>query len=176
MINASHFCFAGINKFTKKLRNPYSIDNNELLDFLSRVPSDIQKVQYAELKLCGSHSPLRKKRSTVQSSHRLRPPASSVQPIRPRSWLLQWYQGVLRYGCCVQPSTPSLLSLHTQMQAHLHTGPCARVSWIPGQPNHQKTSSLRLWELHIHFQDIKQGVHMSEHHPRGQPEDHLIPG
>ncbi|XP_021091246.1 multiple C2 and transmembrane domain-containing protein 2 isoform X2 [Mesocricetus auratus] len=55
----------GINKFTKKLRNPYAIDNNELLDFLSRVPSDIQKVQYAELKLCGSHSPLRKKRNTV---------------------------------------------------------------------------------------------------------------
>ncbi|XP_050005084.1 multiple C2 and transmembrane domain-containing protein 2 isoform X1 [Alexandromys fortis] len=55
----------GINKFTKKLRNPYSIDNNELLDFLSRVPSDVQKVQYAELKLGGSHSPLRKKRSTV---------------------------------------------------------------------------------------------------------------
>ncbi|MEJ1270661.1 multiple C2 domains transmembrane 2 [Cricetulus griseus] len=55
----------GINKFTKKLRNPYSIDNNELLDFLSRVPSDVQKVQYAELKLCGSHSPLRKKRYTV---------------------------------------------------------------------------------------------------------------
>uniref|UniRef100_A0A2K6GZM8 Multiple C2 and transmembrane domain-containing protein 2 n=1 Tax=Propithecus coquereli TaxID=379532 RepID=A0A2K6GZM8_PROCO len=53
----------GINKFTKKLRNPYSIDNNELLDFLSRVPSDVQKVQYAELKLCSSHSPLRKKRS-----------------------------------------------------------------------------------------------------------------
>lgn len=38
------FCFAGINKFTKKLRNPYAIDNNELLDFLSRVPSDVQKV------------------------------------------------------------------------------------------------------------------------------------
>ncbi|KAK2522192.1 hypothetical protein Q9233_010750 [Columba guinea] len=34
----------GINKFTKKLRNPYAIDNNELLDFLSRVPSDVQKV------------------------------------------------------------------------------------------------------------------------------------
>ncbi|ETE71807.1 Multiple C2 and transmembrane domain-containing protein 1, partial [Ophiophagus hannah] len=31
----------GINKFTKKLRSPYAIDNNELLDFLSRVPSDI---------------------------------------------------------------------------------------------------------------------------------------
>ncbi|KFO34571.1 Multiple C2 and transmembrane domain-containing protein 2 [Fukomys damarensis] len=55
----------GINKFTKKLRNPYSIDNNELLDFLSRVPSDVQKVQYAELKLGSSHSPLRKKRTTL---------------------------------------------------------------------------------------------------------------
>ncbi|XP_027944997.1 multiple C2 and transmembrane domain-containing protein 2 isoform X2 [Eumetopias jubatus] len=55
----------GINKFTKKLRNPYAIDNNELLDFLSRVPSDVQKVQYAELKLCSSQSPLRKKRSAL---------------------------------------------------------------------------------------------------------------
>ncbi|XP_006870761.1 PREDICTED: multiple C2 and transmembrane domain-containing protein 2-like [Chrysochloris asiatica] len=53
----------GINKFTKKLRNPYTIDNNELLDFLSRVPSDVQKVQYAELKPCSGQSPLRKKRS-----------------------------------------------------------------------------------------------------------------
>ncbi|XP_061591263.1 LOW QUALITY PROTEIN: multiple C2 and transmembrane domain-containing protein 2-like [Cololabis saira] len=40
----------GINKFTKKLRNPYSIDNNEVLDFLSRVPSDVQKVRYGELR------------------------------------------------------------------------------------------------------------------------------
>ncbi|XP_068170732.1 multiple C2 and transmembrane domain-containing protein 2-like isoform X2 [Antennarius striatus] len=40
----------GINKFTKKLRNPYSIDNNEVLDFLSRVPSDVQKVQYSDFK------------------------------------------------------------------------------------------------------------------------------
>ncbi|XP_062060526.1 multiple C2 and transmembrane domain-containing protein 2 isoform X2 [Lepus europaeus] len=55
----------GINKFTKKLRNPYSIDNNELLDFLSRVPSDVQKVQYAELRPCGNHSPVRKKRSAL---------------------------------------------------------------------------------------------------------------
>ncbi|KAM7423646.1 hypothetical protein PAMA_000141 [Pampus argenteus] len=38
----------GINKFTKKLRNPYSIDNNEVLDFLTRVPSDVQKVQFSE--------------------------------------------------------------------------------------------------------------------------------
>ncbi|XP_004617798.1 multiple C2 and transmembrane domain-containing protein 2 [Sorex araneus] len=55
----------GINKFTKKLRNPYAIDNNELLDFLSRVPSDVQKVQYSELKACNGHSPLRKKRSAL---------------------------------------------------------------------------------------------------------------
>ncbi|CAN9506874.1 unnamed protein product [Ophioblennius macclurei] len=40
----------GINKFTKKLRNPYSIDNNEVLDFLSRVPSDVQKVQFSEFR------------------------------------------------------------------------------------------------------------------------------
>ncbi|XP_043840895.1 multiple C2 and transmembrane domain-containing protein 2 [Dromiciops gliroides] len=55
----------GINKFTKKLRNPYAIDNNELLDFLSRVPSDVQKVQYAELKPYSNQSPLRKKRSAL---------------------------------------------------------------------------------------------------------------
>ena len=30
----------GINKFTKKLRKPNAIPNNELLDYLSRVPSD----------------------------------------------------------------------------------------------------------------------------------------
>uniref|UniRef100_A0A0N5A7A4 Multiple C2 and transmembrane domain-containing protein 1 n=1 Tax=Parastrongyloides trichosuri TaxID=131310 RepID=A0A0N5A7A4_PARTI len=34
----------GINKFTKKLRNPHFIPNNELLDFLSRVPSNSEKV------------------------------------------------------------------------------------------------------------------------------------
>lgn len=40
-----HFSFStGVNKFTKKLRDPYTIDNNELLDFLSRVPSDVQVV------------------------------------------------------------------------------------------------------------------------------------
>ncbi|KAF4804172.1 Multiple C2 and transmembrane domain-containing protein 2 [Turdus rufiventris] len=54
-----------INKFTKKLRNPYAIDNNELLDFLSRVPSDVQKVQHAELKPSSSSSPIRKKRSAL---------------------------------------------------------------------------------------------------------------
>uniref|UniRef100_A0A8D3CEM7 Multiple C2 domains, transmembrane 1b n=1 Tax=Scophthalmus maximus TaxID=52904 RepID=A0A8D3CEM7_SCOMX len=38
----------GVNKFTKKLRNPFMIDNNELLDFLSRVPSDVQVVELSE--------------------------------------------------------------------------------------------------------------------------------
>ncbi|XP_056427838.1 multiple C2 and transmembrane domain-containing protein 2 [Hyla sarda] len=53
----------GVNKFTKKLRNPYAIDNNEFLDFLSRVPSDVQKVQYTELKPNSNQGALRKKRS-----------------------------------------------------------------------------------------------------------------
>uniref|UniRef100_A0A3B3X8I6 C2 domain-containing protein n=1 Tax=Poecilia mexicana TaxID=48701 RepID=A0A3B3X8I6_9TELE len=43
----------GVNKFTKKLRDPYAIDNNELLDFLSRVPSDVQVV--GQLLLSKSH-------------------------------------------------------------------------------------------------------------------------
>lgn len=34
----------GVNKFTKKLRAPHAIDNNELLDYLSRVPSDRELV------------------------------------------------------------------------------------------------------------------------------------
>uniref|UniRef100_A0AAX7VEJ4 C2 domain-containing protein n=1 Tax=Astatotilapia calliptera TaxID=8154 RepID=A0AAX7VEJ4_ASTCA len=57
----------GINKFTKKLRNPYSIDSNEILDFLKRVPSD----RYI-LWLCliiNGHSPLKRacpNYSTVQ--------------------------------------------------------------------------------------------------------------
>jgi len=34
----------GVNKFTKKLRSPNAIDNNEILDYLSRVPSDKELV------------------------------------------------------------------------------------------------------------------------------------
>ncbi|KFM81460.1 Multiple C2 and transmembrane domain-containing protein 2, partial [Stegodyphus mimosarum] len=40
----------GINKFTKKLRNPHAVPNNEILDFISRVPDDEEKVMYRELK------------------------------------------------------------------------------------------------------------------------------
>ncbi|GMT01068.1 hypothetical protein PENTCL1PPCAC_23242, partial [Pristionchus entomophagus] len=40
----------GINKFTKRLRKPPNfVDNNELLDFLSRVPSDRQLKEWDEL-------------------------------------------------------------------------------------------------------------------------------
>lgn len=53
----------GINKFTKKFRKPYAIDNNEVLDFLSRVPSDVQKAQYSEPRGPGLQSPVRKKRN-----------------------------------------------------------------------------------------------------------------
>ncbi|KAG8012627.1 Multiple C2 and transmembrane domain-containing protein 2 [Nibea albiflora] len=53
----------GVNKFTKKLRNPYTIDNNEILDFLKRVPSDVQKVQYSALRAPTSQSQPRKKSS-----------------------------------------------------------------------------------------------------------------
>ncbi|XP_053557469.1 multiple C2 and transmembrane domain-containing protein 1 [Bombina bombina] len=55
----------GINKFTKKIRCPYAIDNNELLDFLSRVPSDVQVVQYHELKPDANQSPSKKKKNNL---------------------------------------------------------------------------------------------------------------
>ena len=34
----------GLNKFTKKLRNPNAINNNEILDFISRAPDSDEKV------------------------------------------------------------------------------------------------------------------------------------
>ncbi|KAF4101412.1 multiple C2 and transmembrane domain-containing protein 2 [Onychostoma macrolepis] len=53
----------GVNKFSKKLFNPYAIDNNEILDFLKRVPSDVQKVQYSEPRAeLGNQGPAKKKR------------------------------------------------------------------------------------------------------------------
>lgn len=55
----------GINKFTKKIRSPYMIDNNEILDFLTRVPSDVQLVQYRELKPDLSHSPSKRKKNNL---------------------------------------------------------------------------------------------------------------
>ncbi|XP_031559234.1 multiple C2 and transmembrane domain-containing protein 1-like isoform X2 [Actinia tenebrosa] len=49
----------GINKFTKKIRKPNAVDNNELADFLSRIPSD---VQLKEIKLLKTDPALRLKR------------------------------------------------------------------------------------------------------------------
>ncbi|XP_015785297.1 multiple C2 and transmembrane domain-containing protein isoform X1 [Tetranychus urticae] len=39
----------GVNKFTKKLRNPNYISNNELIDFLSRIPDIDELAMYREL-------------------------------------------------------------------------------------------------------------------------------
>uniref|UniRef100_A0A672HNS7 Multiple C2 domains, transmembrane 2b n=1 Tax=Salarias fasciatus TaxID=181472 RepID=A0A672HNS7_SALFA len=61
----------GINKFTKKLRNPYSIDNNEVLDFLSRVPSDVQKVSSAGSPKSPPNSPLLGERRALWLLHTL---------------------------------------------------------------------------------------------------------
>ncbi|XP_041424408.1 multiple C2 and transmembrane domain-containing protein 1 isoform X3 [Xenopus laevis] len=55
----------GINKFTKKIRNPDMIDNNEILDFLSRVPSDVQVVQFHELKPDARDSPSKRKKNNL---------------------------------------------------------------------------------------------------------------
>lgn len=42
----------GVNKFTKKFRKPPDyVDNAEILDFLSRVPSKKEIFEYRELKL-----------------------------------------------------------------------------------------------------------------------------
>ncbi|KAL1271829.1 hypothetical protein QQF64_030845 [Cirrhinus molitorella] len=54
----------GIHKFTKKLRNPYAIENNEVMDFLSRVPSDVQMTQYTELSSCSFYSPYRRRKAS----------------------------------------------------------------------------------------------------------------
>nr|CAB3263705.1 multiple C2 and transmembrane domain-containing protein 1-like [Phallusia mammillata] len=40
----------GINKFTKRLRKPNYVPNNEIMDFLSRIPSNVQLDEYRELK------------------------------------------------------------------------------------------------------------------------------
>ena len=50
-----------INKFTKRFRKPKGyVDNNELADFISRLPSDPELMQYRELKVL-SRTPTPKK-------------------------------------------------------------------------------------------------------------------
>ncbi|XP_067937868.1 multiple C2 and transmembrane domain-containing protein 1-like [Watersipora subatra] len=58
----------GINKFTKKLRKPNYIPNNEVLDYLSRVPSDVEKMMYREIRADPTrNSPLLKNRKAAKS-------------------------------------------------------------------------------------------------------------
>ncbi|CAF5154777.1 unnamed protein product [Rotaria magnacalcarata] len=56
-----------INKFTKRFRKPKGyIDNNELADFISRLPSDPELLQYRELKiLTRIPTPKKYKRTTI---------------------------------------------------------------------------------------------------------------
>ena len=53
----------GINKFTKKLRAPNAIPNNELLDYLSRIPSDKELMMYRELRPDSNIGTLKKKKA-----------------------------------------------------------------------------------------------------------------
>ncbi|CDW51769.1 Putative conserved plasma membrane protein [Trichuris trichiura] len=39
----------GLNKFTKRLRDPNAVQNNELLDFLSRIPSEDEQRMFEEV-------------------------------------------------------------------------------------------------------------------------------
>ncbi|MFT7806715.1 multiple C2 and transmembrane domain-containing protein 2-like [Arapaima gigas] len=55
----------GTHKLTKKLRNPHAVDNSELLDFLQRVPTDVQKVQHSRLKVPSSQGPQKKRRGAL---------------------------------------------------------------------------------------------------------------
>ena len=61
----------GINKFTKRLRKPNYISNNELLDFLSRCPTNKQLQQWHELPLAvytRPPEPKGKKKSTLKKT------------------------------------------------------------------------------------------------------------
>uniref|UniRef100_T1JFU4 C2 domain-containing protein n=1 Tax=Strigamia maritima TaxID=126957 RepID=T1JFU4_STRMM len=53
----------GINKFTRKLRAPHSIPNNELLDFLSRVPDDELLLDIREFRPAGNSAELERNRA-----------------------------------------------------------------------------------------------------------------
>jgi hypothetical protein len=41
--------FLGLNKFSKRLRNPHYVENNEITDFLSRCPTNQQLEEWREL-------------------------------------------------------------------------------------------------------------------------------
>ncbi|CAL8324872.1 unnamed protein product, partial [Gadus morhua 'NCC'] len=101
----------GVNKFTKKLRSPHAIDNNEILEFLKRVPSDVQKVQYSEQRPAGTHNLPRKKRSTRSGADwRGERPGSSPAPAE-----APWRSAGSDTGqrtCCQPPETVSRRNRH----------------------------------------------------------------
>ncbi|XP_036357615.1 multiple C2 and transmembrane domain-containing protein 1 isoform X3 [Octopus sinensis] len=55
----------GINKFTKKLRSPNAIPNNEILDFLSRVPCDLELLQNREYRPENTINPVTAKKKAL---------------------------------------------------------------------------------------------------------------
>ncbi|XP_023330904.1 multiple C2 and transmembrane domain-containing protein isoform X2 [Eurytemora carolleeae] len=59
----------GVNKFGKKLVRPDTVTNNELMDFLSRVPSDEDLLDARELRLLPDTQETGKK-STVKKKHK----------------------------------------------------------------------------------------------------------
>ena len=59
----------GVNKFAKKLIRPDTITNNELMDFLSRVPNDEHLVDYRELRLNNENFQQAKK-ATTKKKHK----------------------------------------------------------------------------------------------------------
>ncbi|WKX88596.1 hypothetical protein Q1695_008328 [Nippostrongylus brasiliensis] len=69
----------GINKFTKKLRNPHYIDNNELLDYLSRIPCDKDLSEWREVKLSTAASNGKEKDKKMKKESRI----STDQPQQP---------------------------------------------------------------------------------------------
>ncbi len=57
-INLRYLLMAwGVNKFSKKLIRPTYVPNNELLDFLSRVPDDEEIKDYREMRLLENNPP-----------------------------------------------------------------------------------------------------------------------
>lgn len=56
----------GVNKFSKKLIRPNTVTNNELMDFLSRVPDDEMILDARELRLLPEPEPTPSKKGTVK--------------------------------------------------------------------------------------------------------------
>ena len=58
----------GVNKFSRSLLMPNSVPNNELLDFLSRVPNDEMMKDSRELKLMQEESAQKRRNANRRKS------------------------------------------------------------------------------------------------------------